>query len=625
MSDDQDLSAKAKRRRRSSQFFGWILVIVLLGGLGGFGVTNFGSADPTVGSVGDQKITARDYARALSEELDRLEERFGMRLPLSQAAPLGVAESAMQGLVWRTAMDGEMARVGLSVGDAVVADQIASISGFQMTPGVFDPVTYRETLARNNLTEAEFESGLRKDSARQILTAVVVSGFQAPEALTRAIHAWSAETRDFSLLSITEADLPAPLPAPDEAALIAHHAANIDTYSRGEARRIRYAALLPDALAPSMPVDESEVRALYDARLDEFVIPEKRLVERLVYPDQAAAEAALAELAAGKSFDDLVAARNLTLEDVDMGDVGREDLGTAADAVFALAGAGEVSGVVQSDLGPALFRLNAVLAAQETPFEEVRDALALEVQTQAARSAISDRVEALEDLLAGGASLDDLAGEAGMILASTDYVQGGDNTDDITAYGDFRTAADALAVGDFPEWIGLEDGGIVAMQLVEILPPAPLPLDEVRERVAEDWRAAELSKALAALAATHKDAVDGGASLSSLGIVSVKVGAGRDARLEDTPTGVVGAAFGMQIGETRVITEGPLVALMRLDGITPAAAEGETAATQQADIGAALSRALASDALGLFQQSLVNREGLQLDPAVVNAVQASFN
>ena len=77
----------------------------------------------------------------------------------------------------------------------------------------------------------------------------------------------------------------------------------------------------------------------------------------------------------------------------------------------------------------------------------------------------------------------------------------------------------------------------MAMQLVEILPPAPLPLDEVRERVAEDWRAAELSKALAALAATHKDAVDGGASLSSLGIVSVKVGAGRDARLEAPGSG----------------------------------------------------------------------------------------
>jgi peptidyl-prolyl cis-trans isomerase D len=38
-------------------------------------------------------------------------------------------------------------------------------------------------------------------------------------------------------------------------------------------------------------------------------MPERRLVERLVYPDQAAADAARARLDAGESFETLVADR----------------------------------------------------------------------------------------------------------------------------------------------------------------------------------------------------------------------------------------------------------------------------------------------------------------------------
>ena len=34
------------------------------------------------------------------------------------------------------------------------------------------------------------------------------------------------------------------------------------------------------------------LKQMYEDRIDEFVVPERRLVERLVYPDQAAADAA---------------------------------------------------------------------------------------------------------------------------------------------------------------------------------------------------------------------------------------------------------------------------------------------------------------------------------------------
>ena len=54
------------------------------------------------------------------------------------------------------------------------------------------------------------------------------------------------------------------------------------------------------------------------------------------------------------TFEDVVADRGLTLDDTDMGDVTRDALGDAAEAVFALEEPG-VTGPVETDLGPCDF------------------------------------------------------------------------------------------------------------------------------------------------------------------------------------------------------------------------------------------------------------------------------
>ena len=99
----------------------------------------------------------------------------------------------------------------------------------------------------------------------------------------------------------------------------------------------------PEAIAADQPVDEAALQAaVRRAGSTNSSIPERRLVERLVYPDQAAADAARAELDAGTTFEALVAERGLTLDAIDLGDVTREDLGAAGDAVFAAAEGGVV-------------------------------------------------------------------------------------------------------------------------------------------------------------------------------------------------------------------------------------------------------------------------------------------
>jgi peptidyl-prolyl cis-trans isomerase D len=601
----------------------WTMMGLLILGLGGFGVTTFSGGVTKVGSVGDTDITTDEYARALQAQVNAFSQQVGQQITVQQALAFGVDKQVLQDLVTRAALDNEADEMGLSVGDAAVAAELMAMDSFKGVSGTFDREAYRFTLDRNNLTEAEFEGNLRRDISRGLFQGAITGGFAAPAPLTDTLYTWVAERRGFSLLRLTEADLAAPLPEPTEAELQAHYDANIDRFTRPEAKRISYASLLPEAIAKDQPVEDATLQQMYQDRIAEFVIPERRIVERLVYPDQAAADAAKARLDGGTSFEDLVAERGLTLDAIALGDVTREDLEDAGAAVFAAA-EGDVVGPLQTSLGPALFRVATALAAEETTFEEARETLAIEIQTDAARRLIADRVEEIDDLLAGGATLEDLAKDAGLQLATLDFVPGQQGEATIEGYPAFRTAAEAVEAGDFPEAILLEDGGVVALRLDEIVPAAPIPFDEAKDAVTEDWRRAALAKALSARAGEIKAALDGGAAIGSFGIVDVTPEVARDGFVADAPDSLMPAVFRMAEGAVQVIEGDGFAGVVRLDRILPAATEGEEAEALRAALAAQAAQAIAGDAFAAFTNAVTAKAGISFDQAAINAVHASL-
>ncbi|MFN0114168.1 MAG: peptidyl-prolyl cis-trans isomerase, partial [Paracoccaceae bacterium] len=480
---------------------------------------------------------------------------------------------------------------------------------------------YRFTLERNNLTEAAFEAKMRDDLARTVLTGAVSSGFAAPAVLTDTLFAYVAERRGFTLLRLAEGDLPTPVAAPTPDEISKYYNDNIASFTRPEGRRLTYVTLLPADLAKTTEVDETAVRELYDSRIDQFVIPERRLVERLVFADQAAAEAGKERLDKGETFDQLVIDRGLTLADVDLGDVAKSDLGAAGDAVFALTEPGVV-GPFASDLGPALYRMNGILMAQETTFDQAKDELRAELAADAARRAIADRREGIDDALAGGASLEDLVKEQGMTLGTVDLYP--DSDADIAGYPAFREAAAAVQPDDFPKLIDLDDGGIASLRLEEILPPAPIPLAEAEPAVITAARAAALAKALSDRAVAIKAEVEGGKEMATFGTLGTTPAIARDGFVEDAPPDLLKAVFEMEAGQVRVI-EGPgFTGVVRLDGVQAANAADPDRAPLRDGIAAQVEAALAADALALFTAEQTRTGGIVLDEAAIAAVNAQM-
>ncbi|TCO72445.1 peptidyl-prolyl cis-trans isomerase [Rhodovulum euryhalinum] len=608
--------------KQASKAAVWVLMGLLILGLGGFGISNFGGSIDAIGSVGDEKIAVDSYARALRQELNAQQAATGKALSFAEAEAGGLVEQVRARVIANAALDNEVRRIGVSVGDATVAREVLAVPAFQGPDGQFDRETYRFVLQQNGMTESAFETQIRKDTARSLLQAGVVAGLGTPETYADTLYDFIAERRSASLIRLTADDLETPVPEPTEARIAQQYEANPDAYTAPRTRRITYAWLTPDMMLNRIEPDEEMLRALYEERIDEFVQPERRLVERLVFPDEAEAQAVADAIAAGEtSFDAAVEARGLGLADIDMGDIAEVDIGGAAGAaVFALTAPG-VTGPHMSDLGPALFRVNGILAAQETPFEDARESLVEEAARDRATRMIGDMLADFEDRLAAGATLEDLAAETDMELGQVDFT--GANEDGIAAYQAFRDAAMALAEDDFPEILELEDGGIFAIRLDEEVPPTLRPLDAVRDQVAADARAAETLARLGQRAEALAGRLAAGEAIETLGVeVEVQEGLSRGGL---TPPALSDALFAMaEPGETRVVTADEAAWLIRLDAVLPPDPDDPAAGFLRETIAAQAGQGMAQDLYAYFAQELVNSGGLTLDQAAINAVHAQF-
>ncbi len=634
----------------------WLLMGMLVLGLGGFGVTNFSGGSADIGSVGEVEISANDYTRTLRAEMQEFSARTGRQVTAAEAKAIGIDQAALARLYTTAALEAEAQRLGVSVGDKPVLEQITAVPAFRGLDGKFDRKVYSDTLRREGMTEAEFEHDLRMDEARQILQRATLAGVTAPAPVTALTQQWLLETRDIAWTELTTADLAAPVALPDQATLEAWHQANADRFTAPEIRKISYVWLTPEMLEDKVELDEQALRDLYQERIDEYEQPERRMVERLVFPSMEAAEQAKARLDSGEvNFEQLAGERGLALSDIDLGEVAQADLGAAGEAVFALDQPG-IAGPAASDLGPALFSMNAILEPVSIPFEQARDDLRVEAAVDRARRQIEDQSGDFSDLLAGGATLEDMATDTPMVLGQIDWTQDLEaEPESIAAYPEFRERAATVTERDFPELTDLEDGGVFALRLDKIEPPALIPFAEVRDRVAEDWLQNETRRQLLALAEERHVAVEAAAEAAMDAVpaaatdpvaqaagalepaapapaapapaaavpAQVMAGLTRGGFINGVPQDLVVQAFEIaEPGQMLVVDADNRVFLVTLDAIHPAASDDEEAQQVRDGIDARLADSMRQDVFDYFTRALQSQAGVTLNQTAVDAVNA---
>ena len=607
------------RTNKKNQTAVWVILGLLVVGLIGFGGAGAGGGTiSTIATVGDEKVSVDAYAQAVSTSLNSLSQQAGRQLTALEAEQLGLQRQVMDGLLTTAALDDATSKLGISVGDEAVREQLMNTAAFQGIDGSFDTESYEFALERARLSPAQYDAILRKQAARVFMETAILDGVQSQGTQTQALLSYDRETRDFTWVEITADALSEDISEPTEEQIQSQYEATPQAYTAPLTREITYAWLSPEMLSDQVNIEEAQIQESYDLQPDRFNKAEKRNLDRIVFGSLEEAEAARSGIDAGtQTFDTILADRGLTPADANLGDVQIGGVAkTAADVIFASNETG-IIGPVESSLGPAIFRINAVLAEDITPFEEARAELVGELAGEAARRLVGDLVEDIDDLLAGGATIEELATDTDMKLETISL--SADTSEGIAAYENFRTIANQTQESDFPEINNLADGGVFALRVDEIKQPALRPLDTVKNQVIADWKAAETVRLLTAKAEELKNGLNIGGSFNVYAINEEKA-VRRSGFIENTPLGLLDMVYNLDAGKAAVVAGSNSVFVARLDNINAFDATTEENNSLVEAVQQRLDSQIANDLLSAFSNSLRANADVSINQEAINQI-----
>ncbi len=466
-----------------------------------------------------------------------------------------MAQRVLDTMTLRTALDVETDRLGLTVADARLQQQIQAISAFSGPLGTFDHDKFLAVLQQHGYSEASFVARSRQDAARSQLIRSVEGGFALPDGYARGIFAYIDELRAVQYITLTGAQAGTVAP-PSDAALAAYVAAHPDTFSTPEYRAASYAGITVDELAPGLTPTDKQIQDEIDANRAKYIKPEKRELEQIKFADEADATAAKAMLDGGKTFEQLAMERKLPPGDYKLGEVVKDDLDPARAAAFFALPPGGISAPVKSTFGWVLMHVGKITAGSATSAADIKAI----VQKQLAQAKIVDMDNVYTDAVGGGASIEEAAHKAGMHYVHVGAVDAQglapDGTKAIAPDNPELVAAIFKAeVGEDGDPFSTQDGSSFAIRVDGVTPPKVKPLEAVRAQATDRWMAAQRAGALKAKAAALAARANQEGSLSG---VAASVGSpvlSSEALNRGTNTGVftapvVGAIFKAAPGAT---------------------------------------------------------------------------
>ncbi len=274
-------------------------------------------------------VFSRDYRNILRNE----SQREGRQITPEDARKSGMGQAVLDQMVNRTAFDNIADRLGLTVGDDDVAARVRKIELFNGPLGTFDRNVFQTVLQQRGYTETDFVASIRGDMARGQLLAPVEAGFSVPPGYAHALFTYSTELRAAEFITVSPQSLGAVAP-PSDTVLSAFIKAHPDQFSTPEYRSVSVAMIGSEDVEPGVKVSDADLQKEYVKDKATYIIPEKRDVQQITFPTEAAAKDARAKIDGGMAFEATAFQAKTTVDD--RGTVTQDALGPLGQAAFAV-------------------------------------------------------------------------------------------------------------------------------------------------------------------------------------------------------------------------------------------------------------------------------------------------
>ncbi|GAB6966242.1 hypothetical protein JCM25156A_02790 [Komagataeibacter kakiaceti JCM 25156] len=471
-------------------FIGWGVGDVLMG----IGTER---AD-VVARVGEQTILLQTYQNALQSEMPQVAQSMHLSDP-SQIPP-ATREQVAQQVLQRLVLQAEIAlaadRHGLIVPDSSVRDEIFSIPAFKGRDGHFDRALFNDRLRRTGMSEGRLVDLVRQEQASRMLLQPIRDGVGAPDVMTRRLFDFEAQTRTMDLVRVPFESQPVTA-TPTGAQLARYYANHPWEFQAPEYRHARIVVLSADTIGHQLDIPDVALREAYQAQSHTFNTPERRTVQIVTVPTQDRAVALRAQWVDGGSWGQVQKAAGRDAAAVELPAIRQSDVPSAdlARQIFA-APADVTQGPIRSEGGWVTFRVTAITPAHSAAFDDVKQALHDQVAHARAQALMAERVQKLQDAIAGG-GLDAIPADLGAVAVSGELDQSGLTHDGTPAPIPGGDAARQAIIGRIfsqpkggsPELLQGPDGVWYAVSVDGVTTAHALDMAEAGARVNAAWLA----------------------------------------------------------------------------------------------------------------------------------------
>ncbi len=507
---------------------GSLLVKLLLGllvlsfAVWGISGSIFGGVGNHVLTAGQTNVSVLDYRLAYDRQVQAISQQFGMPITREQAQAFGIDQQVLSQVLSGALLDEQAREMNLGLSEDRLAELTAEDPAFQGADGNFNRSQFEFVLRQIGMRPQDYFRNREQVAKRQQIVHAITDGLAVPDAFLTAYALYEGESRTIELVTLP-ASLVEPVETPDDAALQTYFDANRASYSAPEYRRISYFALDADVIADPAAVEQTEVQRYYDNNVARFTQAETRRIEQIVFPSEEEAQAALERIRAGETYDAIATELGRTPQDLLLGTFTREQVvdPSVGEAAFALE-QGAVSDVVPGMFGALLLRVTEIVPETVQPLAEVEETIRGEIALDRAAEDVTNFYDSYEDARASGQPMGEAAQGLGLTVSTVEAVdaQGLDPEGNAV---DGLPEQDQMLAEAFQAEAGLENPplnagtlGYVFYEVDEVTAARERELDEVRERVAEDWRQAEIATRLQARATEIEERVEGGTPLADI-------------------------------------------------------------------------------------------------------------
>lgn len=462
--------------------------------VGGFFRT--GITHDTLAKIGGTRITLQSFERMASPVIR------GQNMSMEEAYRFGLLNSLLDEMITREVLRQEALAEGLVVSREAVAKEVMALIEKQIRADETPQQALDRILRERGVRETDLVASMKQGmTARLIELPLAASVQNTPQLVRDTLARFHAERRDIAFFTITPALAGRDI-TPDDATLKAYYDGIREQYQIPERRTFRVFSVSTQDLKPTHVITDADVRTAYNERKDSFKIGEQRTVEQAVLETEALATQALEAMRAGRNLKSLVKpAAYREPQSFEKAALPAE----LADPIFT-ASKGGVIGPIKTALGWHVLKLTDIQPARNQTFEEVAVELKKELESDAVHADMEERISKIEEALANGNSIDQIATSMSATLRSVGpidakgTIENPQNADPVLTSlannRDLLSALFELMEGETGELVEVSDGVFAVFSLEKVIPSADRAFEDVKADVQTAWLKEKQGEAL---------------------------------------------------------------------------------------------------------------------------------